>query len=131
MDLTSRLESLHDGHLEGICLSSPSELRLKCRPLNETSIIFQVDGLLELWAGNFRQGNIILWAAIRSSIDEMDSNSIRGLARADDKTEIEAYKARMRERERQEPLRYFLLQSSYGCDLGAVYKGEVRIVDSF
>ena len=129
MDVVDILRSLHDGHLDAIALRSRTIVRLRCAPLGEASVVFEISGVRDLFANNFRQGNIILSAEVRTSIDQLDELSIRGLAHSEAEGDIASYIGRMRESEMTGSIRYLVLQCSYGCDLAVAYEGGISVVD--
>ncbi len=98
--------------------------------MGEASVAFEISGVRDLFANNFRQANIILCAEIRSSIEQLDDISIRGLAHSEAEDDILSYVARMREYEVAGAIRYLVVQCSYGCDLAVAYEGGISVVDS-
>jgi hypothetical protein len=130
MDVVDILRSLHDGYLVAISLQSRTVVRLKCAPLGKVSVVFEVSGVRDLCANNFRQGNIILSAEIRTSVEQLDGLAIRGLAHSEAEDDIASYIRRMRESEVTDSIRYLVLQCSYGCDLAVAYEGGISVVDS-
>jgi hypothetical protein len=129
MEFVDVLRSLHDGHLVSLSLPSTEIVRFGCRPLGRAIVLFEISGVKDLCANNFRQGNIILSAEVRLSIDQVDSASLRALAHSTAEDDLASYVKAMHEHDAAGAIRYFILQSSYGCDLAVAYNGEVRIVD--
>jgi hypothetical protein len=130
MDIADVFRAQHDGQLVAVSLQSRTILRLKCTPLHGPSIVFEIGGIRDLCATNFRQGNIILDIHICQSIDQLDMLSIQRLAHSETEADMTAYAHRMRQREATDSIRYLVLQCSYGCDVVIAYDGQISIVDA-
>ena len=87
-----------------------------------------------MWSTNFRAGNIVLSAAVISSIDDLSEcmpAATTGLAQSANQAVINAYVDRMRLREARIPApQFFVLESSFGCDMVICYDGGLEVVST-
>jgi hypothetical protein len=124
----SPLASLHDGHLLAIAIEDDKTITLLCRSLAGTKVTIRLNDVVDFCANDFRQGNIILSAEIRPSVEALDASTLRRLAHSDRAEDALAYRDRMRAKEAAGvPLRYFELLASYGCDLVGACRGEIVV----
>jgi hypothetical protein len=119
--------SLHDGHLVGISVADRNVLVMSCRPLGRPVMHLRVTGLVDLCANNFRSGNIILSVDVHDSVERLGDEAIRALAQSDRPEHLIAYRSRMRARDASNEVKYLVLESSYGCDLVAVFTGALTV----
>jgi hypothetical protein len=119
------LSALHDGHLMSLSVEDPNGVQLGCRSLSGTTVTIRLCDVVDFCANNFRKGNIILSADVYGTSDRLEDDAIRALAQSDRPEHLKAYKERLRNNDTAGGFQYFVLQSSYGCDLVAVCRGAI------
>ena len=125
MTTSEILASLHDGQLYGIRNAEGRSLTLCCRRVDGAEVVITITGVDDLCATNFRTGNIILFAEAFPDAGRLDDAMLRSLAQSDRKELVAAYMDRLKRAEKKS--KFFVVQSSYGCDLVAVFSGEVDV----
>ncbi len=118
------LSKLHDGYLTGLT-STDRALRLHCRAITGDAVVISIADVVDLFATNFRMKSTILSILTMSSIREVPRELIEGLAQSAEPRFVDPYLTRAEAREKSEGARYLVLQSSYGCDLVAVFEGQL------
>jgi hypothetical protein len=118
------LADLHDGTLCGIA-SAGRTLSLRCANVVGRPVVLTVTDVKDLFATNFRMGNIVLSVMMFDSIGMFPRALLQGLAQSADDRFVDRYVERAKKQERPGKDRYLMLQSSYGCDIAVVFEGNV------
>ncbi len=88
-------------------------------------MVISITDVVDLFATNFRMKSTILSILTMSSIREVPRELIEGLAQSAEPRFVDPYLTRAEARENSGGARYLVLQSSYGCDLVAVFEGHL------
>ncbi len=121
-DSTLLRPNLHDGYLLGINLVSEDSLELTVAEVSGKKYRILLEGVVDLCAKDFREGNIILDVLVIPSKD-VQLHHLSELAKG--KPNSEGFEKHMRiilERIRRESLYVLELNPSYGCYLIVVAK---------
>jgi hypothetical protein len=121
------LPSLHDGHLLALSAEEENAVTLVCKPLDGGKVSIRLNDVIDFCANNFRNGNIILSIDIHRSVEKLEERLIRSLAQSDRVEHVTAYRDRMRAKDASGGLRYFVLLSSYGCDLVGICAADITV----
>ena len=129
-DDDTNFDSLHDGRLFGIHVDPTlRELRLDCRCKDGVAVSIELSRVVDLCADNLRLGNIILMIQVCDDARQLGVAARQALAQSERQEIVDRYFAALHA-QAGEPPKYFLMQSSYGCDLVALFRGDVRLVRS-
>jgi hypothetical protein len=120
------LSNLHDGSLTGLA-SREKTLVLTCSSVGGKPLQVAVSGVRDMFATNVRMTNIILEAMVLMSIRDVPRGLLEGLAQSGDPQVVEPYVVRAEAAEVGTSTKYFVLQSSYGCDLVVVFLGDISL----
>lgn len=114
-----REPDLHDGHLVGVHVQEDKVVDLFLRDVAGVGFQFRLEGVERLRANDFRQGNIILSAELRTGPDitEQDIIDVGAVGSKDEDLRL------ILERAQEEGLTIFRIDPSYGCTLTALCHG--------
>lgn len=127
MDHETVFSLLHDGRLRSISVGDDRDVTLGCRDVNGASVTIRLNRVLDLCANNFREGNIILDVEVHDSLEKLEEEAVRSLAQSDRPEHLRGYRERFQREGLTEELRVIVIQSSYGCELVAVARGEILV----
>ena len=118
------LDSIHDGRLNGIITNEKTRtVQLQCCLADGREVLLTISGVIDLCASNMRLGNIVLFAEVFDSADQIGAEALAAIAQSRDVGMQTRYVAAIARRPNAP--RWFVLQSSYGVDLVCVFDGEL------
>ena len=124
--LQDALDSLHDGDLVSIRVyARKKQVDLECEPINGTRVRITLTGVADFCANNMREGNIVLFAQVFDDLHQIGDAALAGLAHSDQAEHIKQYIHQWQTAVSRN--RFFLLGSSYGCDLVSAFGGDIEL----
>ena len=114
----------HDGTLTGIRVVDGSRLELSCATLDKEPYLLSLSGLESLRADNFLQGNIIFEVEVFDAA--LPLHLVKRVFGIDSDERPAWLEAKLEEMKHG---RWLLIEvsSSYGCELVALGRGEIRV----